>query len=549
MNQCQYVFIEDSDIHGAEENAIDGVAIQYGHIRRSHIHDGGDWAAYLKGGSAYFVIEGNIFYDAVVGGFTAGQGTGLEYMVSPWLHYEAMDIKVINNLVHHVDGAAFGVNGGLRILIAHNTAYHIGLRSHLFETVFGSRSCDGDIARCQSNLALGAWGVHQTEFAALVPDRSVYVYNNLFFNPQGVQSQWQHLTVFGPGANPAGAIPVGTVVCDQDFRMAGNWIWNGPADLPLGIGDDQGCGPSHPTCSETALRTQNRINQAIPDLTEPSLEDFRPDPSGNMADEVASSIPNFDPSGQPSPPLAPVGTLSNQVQRDFSGATRSGAPTIGAYQIQAGQVLDSFPLVLPHWTFVNGAWDTVLALVNRSNVAATVEMTAFDSTGNSLGSKVISIPAGKGWRNSLISEFPNMSGLAGWLGLNPGGADVTGLLTFTFLSSGGTSSLSLADSFSSQLTLSGLREDSSWISGLALVNLASTSQSVSLNLVSLIDGSGQQVQRNLAPGEKWVTLLRDLFSGPIPTYSFVQVKGSAALTGFALSFSNGNSQIVAVPGH
>ena len=46
------------------------------------------------GGSAYISVSENEFFDCGTGGFTAGQGTGLEYMVAPWLHYSAYAITV-----------------------------------------------------------------------------------------------------------------------------------------------------------------------------------------------------------------------------------------------------------------------------------------------------------------------------------------------------------------------------------------------------------------------------------------------------------------------
>lgn len=49
-NQCQHVYIENCDISGAWENAVDFVAVQYGHVVGSRIHRSGDWAtcaAYL----------------------------------------------------------------------------------------------------------------------------------------------------------------------------------------------------------------------------------------------------------------------------------------------------------------------------------------------------------------------------------------------------------------------------------------------------------------------------------------------------------------------
>ena len=82
VNQCRDVYLERCDISGAWDNAVDFVAVQGGHVVASGIHRCGDWAMYAKGGSANLLIAGNEFYDAGTGGFTAGQGTGLEFMVA-----------------------------------------------------------------------------------------------------------------------------------------------------------------------------------------------------------------------------------------------------------------------------------------------------------------------------------------------------------------------------------------------------------------------------------------------------------------------------------
>jgi len=190
-NQCQYVFIENSDISGATDNAVDFVGVQYGHVVGNKIHRSVDWAMYAKGGSAYLTVAGNEFYDAGTGGFTAGQGTGFEFMVSPWLHYEAYDIKFINNVTHDTQGAGIGVNGGYNILMAHNTLYRVGARSHLIEVVFGSRTCDGNQAACRTFLQQGGWGTTVVGGDEPVPNRNVFIYNNVVLNPAGYTSAWQ----------------------------------------------------------------------------------------------------------------------------------------------------------------------------------------------------------------------------------------------------------------------------------------------------------------------------------------------------------------------
>ena len=136
------MYIEGCDISGAWDNAVDMVAVQYGHILGSRLHSAG-WCVYQKGGSAYHLVAGNEIFDCGESGYAAGQGTGFEYMVPPWIRYEAYDIKVVNNVIRDVYGAGLGVYGGYDILAAHNTLTRVGARSHAIEIKFGSRSCDG----------------------------------------------------------------------------------------------------------------------------------------------------------------------------------------------------------------------------------------------------------------------------------------------------------------------------------------------------------------------------------------------------------------------
>jgi len=77
----------------------------------------------LQGGSAYLFVGRNKIHDCGTTGFGAGQSTGLQYMTPPWFHYECMDVKFVNNVLHDIDGAGFGVWGAYNILMAHNTLY------------------------------------------------------------------------------------------------------------------------------------------------------------------------------------------------------------------------------------------------------------------------------------------------------------------------------------------------------------------------------------------------------------------------------------------
>ncbi|MBI5223565.1 right-handed parallel beta-helix repeat-containing protein, partial [Candidatus Micrarchaeota archaeon] len=335
VNQAQYVYVEDSEIVGAEQNPIDFVAVQYFQIVNNRIHRGQDWCVYTKGGSAYGLVEANEIYDCGTGGYSAGEGTGFEYMVSPWLHYEAYGIRAINNVIHDTAGAGLGVNGGYDVLLAHNTLYRVGSRSHVIEVVFGSRSCDGDSDypnRCTSNQAAGGWGPRNGAAAQNIPARSVYIYNNIVYNPSGFQSQWQHFQFANPSVPASGTnIPNPTTV-DGNLQIKGNVIWNGPSSMPIGIEDSQVCTNSNPTCNSAQLLSQNAINTIQPQLVDPAHGNFAPVSGGNLASVQTFTIPNFVWDISTSPAV-PSGVLSNLVSSDYLKQSRGSYVFVGAVSL------------------------------------------------------------------------------------------------------------------------------------------------------------------------------------------------------------------------
>jgi len=352
VNQSQYIYIEDSDIFGADDNAIDFVAVQYGHIVRNRIHDAGDWCAYVKGGSAYLLAEGNEIYDCGTGGFTAGQGTGFEFMTSPWLHYEAYDIKFVNNIIHDTEGAAFGVNGGYNILLAHNTAFQVGARSHLVEIVFGNRSCDGDAGACAARRAAGGWGPSQPEGDSddkSVPNKNVFVLNNIIYNPAGYPAPEQIFAIYGPRTNRAGLGLPTVAVADDNLQIRGNIIWSLNAlGVAVGAGEDgQGCLGSNPTCNPAQLISDNALNTILPTLKNPggagTERDLRPTDTSSIFSVSGAALGAFPGGDRPATPVSQAGELSNLLVVDRGGEPRpQSSPVAGAY-VSASSRRDPIP--------------------------------------------------------------------------------------------------------------------------------------------------------------------------------------------------------------
>ncbi len=336
VNQCRDVFVEGCDISGAWDNAVDFVAVQGGHVVGSRIHRSGDWAMYVKGGSAGILVAGNELYDAGTGGFTAGQGTGLEWMVAPSLTYEATDILFTRNIIHDTDGAGVGVNGGRNVAITSNVMVRVGARSHVIEVGFGSRSCDGDTARCTALLAQGAWGTNVVGVEVPIPNDGVSIIGNVVFNPDGFASQWQQFFVADPRLAPDGSIVPSPVRADTDLTIADNIIWNGSPSLDLGIGS--------PELAARVVAT-NSINTLRPVLVDPPHGDYRltdgsPRPANWLGTPVVAPIP-----ASPAPevavtfadaPASLTATRGNgQVGLSWKAPASNGGSAITDYVVQS----------------------------------------------------------------------------------------------------------------------------------------------------------------------------------------------------------------------
>ena len=327
VNQCRDVYLERCDISGAWDNAVDFVAVQGGHVVGSKIHRSGDWAMYAKGGSANLLVAGNEFYDAGTGGFTAGQGTGFEFMVAPWLQYEATGITFTNNIIHDTQGAGIGVNGGAEIVMSNNTLYRVGTRSHVIEVGFGSRSCDGDRATCTALLAQGGWGTNVPGREEPIPNRNVVISANLVLNPGGVASQWQHFAIATPRTPSTGSNIPTPARADAGLQIVGNVIWNGPADHPLGI---------ESTALAADVLAKNAINTLRPVLVDPEHGDYR-----LASDQVLPPTPATPPVVPPAP-LPPLTAAFKAV-----GATTARSLTsfvVVFNRSVSGVTLDDFVL-------------------------------------------------------------------------------------------------------------------------------------------------------------------------------------------------------------
>ena len=337
VNQAQYLYVENSVIGGAWHSAVDYFVVQYGHFINNNVHTAGQWCMYLKGGTSYLRMEGNEFHDCQLG-FSAGQSANFAMMHTPWLHYDAYDIKFINNILHDLPGVGLSVAGGYNILIAYNTLYRVGISTDigypLLDIIRGERGCNATdelpspLPVCLAFIGLGGWGPNYlTANRPAIPNRNVFIYNNIIYNPAPSHTQYSHFNILEPLARPSGFRNMpNPIVTDENLQIRGNTIWNGDTSMPLGIEGTLACTNSNPTCNEAQLIADNAINTIEPQFVNPALGDFHP--IGTWMTSVTTYlIPDFawDITG------VPAGNNNNLVLTDFENVTRATINPPGAY--------------------------------------------------------------------------------------------------------------------------------------------------------------------------------------------------------------------------
>jgi hypothetical protein len=114
-----------------------------------------------------------------------------------------------------------------------------------------------------------------------IPNRHVWFYDNVIYNPDGVRSQWSQFAVAGPISPPAGSGVPDPSLADDDLQIVDNVIWNGPADLDLGVPNPD------------AVRAANAVNTVRPELVDPAGGDYRLSPGAPVAAIPAVEVPGW----------------------------------------------------------------------------------------------------------------------------------------------------------------------------------------------------------------------------------------------------------------
>lgn len=372
-NHCRSLFVERCEIHGAgavNGNCIDLIQVRFGHVVECHLHQAADWCMYAKGGSAFIRVDGNrIHGDLAAGGgprgFSVGEGTDCSSLEAPYWHAEAYAIQFVNNLVYDFPGAGVNVQGGHHVLIAHNTFFNVGAGlvggqpQQAVALRFGNRNCHDMSATCGSRLAgdpaRQAWVTTSGDDVSMVPNRFVYLLNNVILNDRTPPMGFNVFEIASPIGTPAELAARGSpgalypdpaslpfpVLADQDLYVRGNVVsvLDSTGVRLTTAGETLiGSGYSGAVDFRTDFGTYNRLDATPPDLDRATPADaaafLRPraaiaaPPPGTVPPPVwGAGLPDL-PVGEPTRDTPFPGI--HDVYMDFDGICRGSGAFPGA---------------------------------------------------------------------------------------------------------------------------------------------------------------------------------------------------------------------------
>lgn len=212
-------------------------------------------------------------------------------------------------------------------------------------------------------------------------------------------------------------------------------------------------------------------------------------------------------------------------------------------------------LFLPHFDITEGSWKTSVMFFNVNSGSARGEFSVIDNNGNFASSAGFDLQKFMSYEFKLDEYLPLVSDPTknGWLQIKSNSYGLTGLMKFTFIPTGATSSLPLVSDVGYTVSLPLLEWSSEYKSGFAIVNTGNYHINVALHLRDKNGNTLDEIKyQDIAPWSKIVMMLDGMFNPSTFKDQMTLVATCddyPTITGFALTFNGDNTEIVAVPGN
>jgi len=239
---------------------------------------------------------------------------------------------------------------------------------------------------------------------------------------------------------------------------------------------------------------------------------------------------------------------SNSYSGDRTGITVSeigeASETIKFYLAIKGIVS-----YLAHYDIRDGLWESTLTLGCGGDTGEQIKLSVYGDDGTYYGTNDYVLPSMGGISKSVQEFFDFQIPEKGFIEIESESENIKGIITFKYLPSGGETSLPLTYKTSTRVVFPLMINDDEKSTGIAIINTSDLDNTITFELYNYWGAKKASATITLHGKEKYVDMLENLFGSALLTKGFVKVSSEKDITGFALTFTSGNQNIIAVPGN
>ncbi len=202
---------------------------------------------------------------------------------------------------------------------------------------------------------------------------------------------------------------------------------------------------------------------------------------------------------------------------------------------------------LAHYDIRDGLWESTLTIGSGNDNEEKIKLSVYDNDGTIYGTKEILLPPMGGFSTPVPDLFDFNIPEKGYIEVESETLKVKGIITFKYIPTGGKTSLPLTQQTSKTLLFPLIENTHDKSTGIAIVNTSEQPTTVKFELYNYYGFKKAERTINLEGKEKFVDMTESLFGESLINRGIIKVSSDTEITGFALTFTEGNKNIIAVP--